>query len=150
MIDPKEVTIETSKGPRPYILSKWPAIQGREIVTKTTFSNIPKLGDYATSETTMLLSLSFVAVPMPSGEPLRLTTRALIDNHVPDWETLAKLEVGMVEYNVSFFGNGKSFDFLANIGQTLRQWIVETLTDLSVASSKAAKQPSTNSAPLTH
>jgi hypothetical protein len=150
LLEPKPVTVETHKGPRDYVLSKFPAIAGREIVAKYPVSNLPKLGEYDVSEATMLKLMSFVAVPQDGREPLRLTTRALVDNHVPDWETLARLEAGMMEYNVSFFQNGKSFDFLASFAETLKAWITGTLTDLLAASSTQAKPRSTNSEQSTH
>lgn len=142
MIEPKEVTIETQGGEsRTFVLSKFPAIQGREIIAKYPLSAMPKLGDYAVNEETMLKLMAFVAVPQDGREPLKLTTRALIDNHVPDWETLARIEVSMMEYNVSFFGNGKGSTFLEAITLKAQQFLSKTLTDLSAQYSQKAKQP---------
>ena len=136
MIQPKEVTIEAQDGRAlPFVLSKFPAVQGREIVAKYPLSAMPKLGDYQVNEETMLKLMAFVAVPRESGEPLRLTTRALIDNHVPDWEVLAKLEFAMMEYNCSFFGNGKGSDFLSAITAKAQAFLSQTLMDLSAQSS---------------
>jgi hypothetical protein len=142
MIQPKEITIETQGGAsRTFILSKFPAIQGREIIAKYPLSAMPKLGDYAVNEETMLKLMAFVAVPQDGNPPLALTTRALIDNHCGDWETLAKIEVAMMEYNVSFFGNGKGSTFLEAITLKAQQFLSKTLTDLSVQFSQKAKQP---------
>lgn len=142
MIEPKEVTIETQGGEsRTYVLSKFPAIQGREIIAKYPLSAMPKLGDYAVNEETMLKLMAFVAVPQDGREPLKLTTRALVDNHVPDWETLARIEFSMMEYNVSFFGNGKGSTFLEAITLKAQQFLSKTLTDLSAQYSQKAKQP---------
>lgn len=140
MIEPKDITIQTMGGEqRTYILSKFPAIAGREIVAKYPLSNAPKLGDYAVSEETMLKLMRYVGVPMDSGSPLMLTTSALVNNHVPDWETLAKLEMAMLEYNTSFFSRGKIFGFLAGVEAKLPALITRILTDLSAQSSAAAK-----------
>lgn len=142
MIEPKEIVITTQKGvEKTFILSKFPAVQGREIIAKYPLSAMPKLGDYAVNEETMLKLMAFVAVPRESGEPLRLTTRGLIDNHVPDWETLARIEVAMMEYNVSFFGNGKGSTFLEAITKKAQAFLSQTLTDLSGLSSQKAKRP---------
>lgn len=142
MIEPKEITIETQRGEsRVYVLSKFPAIQGREIIAKYPLSAVPKLGDYQVNEETMLKLMGFVGVPRDSGEPLRLATRALIDNHVPDWETLARIEFAMMEYNVSFFGNGKGSTFLEAITQKAQAFLSKTLTDLSAQSLPKGKQP---------
>lgn len=142
MIEPKEIVITTQKGEnKPFIISKFPAVQGREIIAKYPLSAMPKLGDYAVNEETMLKLMAFVAVPRDTGEPLQLTTRGLIDNHVPDWETLARIEVAMMEYNVSFFGNGKGSTFLEAITKKAQAFLSQTLTDLSGLSSQKTKRP---------
>jgi hypothetical protein len=144
MLQPKEIRVETSSGERVFILSKFPALAGREIVAKYPLSLMPKLGDYAVNEETMLKLMAFVAVPVEGREPLRLTTRALVDNHLPDWETLVRVEVSMMEYNVSFFGNGKASSFLELITQKLQSLLSQTLTDLSAQSSRKEARPSTS------
>lgn len=144
MIEPKEIQVVTQRGEtRTYIISKFPAIQGREIITQYPLSAVPKVGDYKANEQVMLKLMAFVAVPSGCGE-LRLTTQALVDNHVPDWETLAKIEVAMIEYNCSFFGNGKASGFFATIEAKARQLISSTLTDLLQQSSQKEKPASTN------
>lgn len=141
MIEPKEITIETQRGEsRVYVLSKFPAVQGREIIAKYPLSAMPKLGDYAVNEETMLKLMAFVAVPRAEGGPLPLSTRALVDNHVPDWETLARIEMAMMEYNVSFFGNGKGSTFLEAITLKAQAFLSKTLMDLSGQSSPKGKQ----------
>jgi len=141
LLEPKEVEFTTQGGEvKTFLLSKFPAIAGREIVAKYPLSAMPKLGDYAVNEETMLKLMAFVAVSLPTG-PLRLSTRALVDNHVPDWETLARLEVGMMEYNCSFFGNGRASTFFEAIGQKAQALISKTLMDLSgQLSPKAARR----------
>ena len=142
LLEPKEITVETQKGEnRAYILSKFPAVQGREIIAKYPLSAMPKLGDYAVNEETMLKLMAFVAVPRDGGEPLPLSTRALVDNHVPDWETLARIEFAMMEYNVSFFGNGKGSTSLEAITKKAQAFLSQTLMDLSGQSSRKEKQP---------
>lgn len=137
MIDPKEIIIDD----KAFILSKFPAVAGREIIAKYPISGMPKLGDYKVNEETMLKLMSFVAVPIDPARPLRLTSQALIDNHVGNWETLAKIEIAMMEYNCSFFQNGRVSTFLNDIAQKLPSWITKTLTVLSERSSPTEKQP---------
>ena len=145
MIEPKEITLKTQAGvEKTYILSKFPAIAGREIVTKYPLSNVPKIGEYQQSEEVMLKLMAFVAVLRDGGDPLKLTTRALVENHVPDWETLARLEWAQLEYNCSFFGNGLNSDFFANFSQKAAQWISKTLIPSLVTSWPTEKPPSTN------
>lgn len=145
MIQPKEITIKTQAGDElTFVLSKFPAIQGREIVAKYPLSAVPKLGDYAVNEETMLKLMRFVGVPRDDTEPLLLTTRALVDNHVPDWEVLAQIEFGMLEYNCSFFGNGKGSTFFEAITQKAQAFLSRTLMDLSAQSSQKKSPPSTS------
>jgi len=143
LLEPKEFPLETQRsGVKTFVLSKFPAIPGREIVTKYPLSNIPKIGEYQQSEEVMLKLMSFVAVVLPNGEHLRLTTRALVDNHVGDWETLARLEWAMLEYNCSFFGRGLNSDFFASISQKAAKWISQMLKDGLAPSSAAGAPPS--------
>ena len=129
MLQPKEFkTTDQSGTERTYILSKFPAVQGREIISKYPLSAMPKLGDYAVNEETMYKLMAFVAIEHKGGEHLRLSTQALINNHVPDWETLAKIEVEMIQYNCSFFLKDKALTFLDVCLQTLTQRATEILT----------------------
>lgn len=138
LLEPKEVEIDLPDGTKKtYILSKFPAIQGREIVCKYPLSGMPKLGDYQVNEETMLKLMGFVAVPHGDGV-LRLSTKELVNNHVKSWETLAKLEIGMMEYNCSFFGNGRGSNFLSGLAQKAQALIIKTLMDLSAQSSQKA------------
>lgn len=142
LLEPKEVEIDLPDGTKKiYILSKFPAIQGREIVCKYPLSGMPKLGDYQVNEETMLKLMGFVAVPHGDGV-LRLSTKELVNNHVKSWETLAKLEIGMMEYNCSFFGNGQGSTFLSGLAQKAQALIIKTLMDLSAQSSQKAGQRS--------
>lgn len=142
LIEPKEVSIPDQKGvEKTFILSKFPAVQGREIIAKYPLSAMPKLGDYAVNEETMLKLMAFVAVPREGKEPLCLTTRGLVDNHCGDWEQLARVELAMMEYNVSFFGNGKGSTFLEAITKKAQAFLSQTLMDLSGQSSRKGKQP---------
>lgn len=140
---PKPKTITTQEdGDRTYILSKFPAVAGREIVTKYPISNVPKIGEYEVSKATMFQLMGFVGVDTGGGNVIRLETEALIDNHVPDYETLLRLEWAMLEYNCSFFANGLRSDFFENLRAKAPTWISQMLTALSAQSSQAAKQPS--------
>ena len=142
LILPKEVQIPNQSGvEKTFIISKFPAVQGREIVAKYPLSAMPKLGDYAVNEETMLKLMSFVAVPRDSGEPLCLTTRGLVDNHCEDWEQLARVEVAMMEYNVSFFANGKGSTFLEAIAAKAQASLSRMLTDLLGQLSPKGKRP---------
>lgn len=148
MLEPKEFIVKDQHGvERVYILSKFPAIAGREIVAKYPVSNMPKVGEYQQSEEVMLKLMAYVSVKLPDGQPLALTTRALVDNHVPDWEVLARLEWGMLEYNTSFFGQGVNSGFLADMSQKVTAKILSTLTPLLAQLSQTEKPRSKSSKP---
>jgi hypothetical protein len=133
MLHPKEQSIPLGDGTeKVFVLHKFPAVEGREIVTQYPLSALPKLGDYAVNEAIMLKLLSYVGVPNaenPTAPPLMLSTRALVNNHVPDFEALMRLEAAMLEYNCSFFGNGKVLTFFEAIAAKCQALISRTLTD---------------------
>lgn len=126
MLEPKEL-----EG-TPYVLSKFPATVGREIILQYPTSALPKVGDYNTNEALMLKIMSYVGVVTEASDvPLMLKTRALIDNHVPDAETLMKLEWAMLNHNFSFFANGSLSGILDRVASQAVQLIQKTLMDLS-------------------
>lgn len=101
LIKPKEVAVKDADGvEKTFIISRLPAITGREILAKYPLSNAPKIGDYEVSKDAMLKMMAYVCVPV-SGEEIPLKTQALIDNHVPDGESLIRLELEMLKYNTS-------------------------------------------------
>lgn len=143
MIEQKAITVTTQAGEeKTYMISKFPAIAGREIVCKYPVSGMPKLGDYAVNEETMLKLMAYVCAVTQDGGHQPLSTKALVDNHVPDWETLSKIEIEMMGYNCSFFQNGKISGFLDAIKTTAQQLISSTLTDSLEQLLQTAKQRS--------
>lgn len=145
LIKPEELVLKDAEGnDRKFILSNFPAVQGREIVAQYPTSGLPKVGDYGLNRELMLKLMSYVAVDL-GGTLQRLETEALINNHVPDWEMLAKLEMAMMEKNCSFFRDGRSSDFLENMAQIFLSKITEISTRLLEQSSPANPQPLTNS-----
>jgi hypothetical protein len=142
MLEPKEVVVDG----KVYVISKFPAVAGRKIMTQYPISAIPKVGEYGTNEEMMYLIMTYVAVKnVGSNTELQLVNRDLIDNHVPNWETLMKLEYLMMEYNCSFLANGKVSTFLESIAEKLPSWITKISTPLSEALSQAEKPRSKNS-----
>jgi hypothetical protein len=140
LLYPKEIQVKTLDGDeRTYTISRFPSIAGREIIAKYPLSATPKLGDYAVNEETMLKLMSYVAVTT-NGVLLRLTTKALVDNHVPDWETLARIEVAMLGYNTSFFRQGEVSTFLKGMIQKYLVSASPMLKTLLARLSEAAKQ----------
>jgi hypothetical protein len=143
MIEPFDVDIDLpdGKGKRHYTIHKFDAIAGREIVSQYPMSGIPKLGDYATNEGLMLKIMTYVTVAT-GDTTVGLTTPALVNNHVPGWETLAKLEWEVMQYNCSFFRNGTASTFFEDSMEKLPALILSTLTDLLEQSSAKSSPPS--------
>ena len=140
-LEPKQVEIDGCS----FILSKFPAVEGREIYAKYTSSNVPKLGQYEASEAIMLKMMTYVQrVPADGSDPVRLQTKALVNNHVPNWEILAKLEWAMLQYNFSFFQNGKALDFFEKLKVLAQSEVTKILTAFLGKSLPAEKQPSKN------
>lgn len=145
MLEEKEITVTTQAGvEKTFIISKFPAIAGREIICKYPMSSLPKIGDYAVNEETMLKLMGYVAVKTDAGN-LQLKTKDLIDNHVPDWETLSKIEIEMMSYNCSFFQNGKISGFFEIIKANAQQLISSTLTGSLEQLFRTVKQASESS-----
>ena len=145
MIEPFDVEIELpdDKGTKSFTVHKFDAIAGREIISQYPASGLPKLGDYATNEKLMLKIMTYVTVK--TGDiSVALTTRELVNNHTLDWETLAKLEWEVMQYNCSFFRNGKASSFLDDLLANLPASIMSMLTSLSEQSSPKEEPPSTN------
>jgi len=136
LLQPMEKIINGKK----FIISKFPAIAGREIVTQYPFSGIPKIGDYNLNEALMLKLMRYVAISIEGAPPVELVTPELINNHAGDWETLAKIEYEMMVYNCSFFSDGRSSDFLDGLAQKAEQWITKMLIHSSQPSSQVDKQ----------
>lgn len=131
LINPKEVTIEHEGEQLVFNISKLPATVGREIISKYPTSNMPKIGDYKVSEETMLKLMCYVERVYNENGDIRLqalTTKALVDNHIPSWEVLTKIEALMIEYNCSFFKNGKVSNFLNKLKSLAEPKNIETLT----------------------
>ena len=127
MLEPKEFEIAG----KTFVLSKFPATVGREIMMTYVPSGMPKVGDYATNEALMLKIMKYVGVMVEGrDEPLMLTTRQLVDNHIPDGETLMKLEFAMASHNFAFFNNGQLQGILQLAMTKATDTVSKILTDL--------------------
>ncbi len=132
LLHPKDIKIKTLDGDeRTYFVSRLPAIAAREVITQYPISATPKVGDYARNVELMLRLMSYCGVVTADGSYLRFRTQALIDNHVPDGETLMRLEFEAFNHNTSFFRDGKMLNTLDSMFQRVIGSIAETLTRLS-------------------
>ena len=147
LLEPKSVTVKDRAGKDvPFIIGKFPAITGREIAAKypTSIAALAKQWEdnqYAESEKIMLKAMSFVERVLDDGSTIRLTTAALVDNHVPDSEALMRLEKELLEYNYSFFEKFTRSISSGGIVQNMIKLITSTLTTSLQRSSQQDKQP---------
>lgn len=140
-LDPEVKTIEMGDGTkRDYVLSRFPAVQGRQIITQYPITGAPKIGEYGANEGLMLKMMGYVAAVRDDGEKIVLSTEALVNNHVTDAEGLMRIEMAMMEKNCSFFRNGKGSTFFEGIVKKVIQSITSTLTG-SLPASKVASSP---------
>jgi hypothetical protein len=151
LLRPEEFTLSDIDGnPITVVLSRFPATIGEEILIKFPMNGLPKVGDYEVFFKTGQEIMAYVGIPQENGmEPLALKTRALVDNHIPDGETLMKIKYKMVEYNSTFLQPGKVSGFLDALAQTAVAKFIAMLAPLREQSSAQEPQPSMNSAPST-
>lgn len=130
LIKPKEIEIEDLDGNKhKFKISRFDAISGREIVAQYPTANAPKVGSYQLSDELMRKAMTYVAVEI-DGKDVRLTTRDLINNYVPDTTVLLRLEFALMEYNTNFFGNGSNSGFLNFIIKKLLAGLSENFQTL--------------------
>lgn len=145
LLEPLQVDIDLPDGKKKtYILSKFPAITGREILFKYPLSGLPKIGDYAENEAIMLKLMSYVAVIDAKGTQLKLSTADLVNNHVPSAIIGLRIEDAMFKHNFGFFLSETVSNFLSGLAARLPQKVSEILTDSLDQLSRNAKPPSTN------
>lgn len=140
MLEPvdKDIPLSTG-GTKTYVLTKFPAVAGREIVTQYPSTGIPKVAEYKQNEEVMLKLMAYVGVRMDNGDVLMLRTKELVNNHVPGFEELMRIEWAMMEYNCSFFRNGAASALFGNWSEKVQQLITKMLTGFLEQSSKKVK-----------
>lgn len=141
LLEPKEIEVKTLAGDmRKYTISKFPCIQGREIVAGYPITAMPQVSEYKANEAMMFKLMCYVAVEINSNT-ITLKTPELITNHVPDWETLAKIEIEMMRYNTSFLDRENLSRFFASISRNMLVKISPMLTRLLQQLQTRVKQP---------
>lgn len=144
LIQPKEIVINFEGEELKFNIGKFPATVGREIITQYPINNIPKVGSYLQSEEIMLKLMKFVERVYDDKDPIPLDNKTLIDNHIPSWEVLIKIEAFVIDYNCSFFELGKVLSSLKEWKALAEPKNIKTLMDSLVSLSQAEKQPSKN------
>lgn len=147
LLNPKPVTVaDRNGGEHHYIIGQFPAITGREVAAKypTSIAALAKQWEenqYGENEKIMLKALSFVDRVLEDGNTVRLSTAALVDNHVPDAETLLRLERALLDHNFSFFEKFNRSISSGGIVQNMIKLVTSTLIGSLQQSSRQGKQP---------
>lgn len=145
--NPKTVFINDKDGNAlGFIIGQFPAIAGREIAAKypTSVAAMAKQWEenqYGENEKIMLKAMAYVERILNDGTTIRLTTAALIDNHVPDAECLMRLEKELLQHNFSFFEKFLSSVSSGGFMQNFVKLIMSTLTHSLQQSSNREKLP---------
>lgn len=136
--------IEKEINGKTFILSKFPAWDGREIIAKYAVGFIDKLNDYDKNKEIALKLMKYVAVPV--GETaILVSNEKIINSHIPSWSTQVKLEAAMLDYNEFFFPVGNVLNLLEDLGREFQQKISKTSMASSAALSQVGKPLSENS-----
>lgn len=143
-LEEKEIEITADDKTKKFIISKFPAVAGREIITQYIATLLQKLEDYKKNEAVMFMLMRYVQAVDANGNKIELKTRELIDNHIPSWEMGMLLEKEVMEYNCSFFRSGKILALLKDFAPIIKQSLSKTLTDSSEQLSAKEKLLSEN------
>lgn len=133
LIEEKEFELACQDGKkRTYIISKFPATVGREILAKYSGSALPKIGEYDVNHEMMTKLMSYVSAKTSDGKLVRLVNSDYIDNHVKSTIDLFNIEDQMFYYNYGFFLKEKVLNFFDAILEMVRV----KLQEMSMASSR--------------
>lgn len=141
LLDPKTVEINGYK----FVISKMPCTVAQEVIFKLPTGLVPLLSNFSQAEDMAFKMLSYCERIYEDGRPnVGLISKEIIDNHVPDFDTLVKLETECINYNYDFFGNGKLLDFLNKGVCLVESKASGILTDLLDKLLPADGRPTTN------
>ncbi len=137
LIEPKEIEINGNT----FIISKMPCTVAQEVLFKLPTGLMPFIKDFNQSQEMAFKMLWYCLRCYSDKEPIQLTSKALIDAHVPDFDTLIKLEKECVSYNFDFFQGGKVWDSLNKVVSLAESKASGILTDLLDRLLQVGKQP---------
>ena len=123
MIKPKVIEVKDLDGDILEVtISRLPATIGREILASYPLSAIPKISEYKSNEEVMLKMMQYVKI----GE-LTLINKNVIDNTIPDAQTLFKIEYEMLKYNTSFLGNAENSNLISSLTDKVKGMSISIL-----------------------
>lgn len=140
MIKPKEISIMDIDGDeKTYIITRFPATVGMEILYKLPSSGIPKIGDFGELKEVRNEIFRYIYVKTDNGD-IALSTKALIDNHITDGETAYKIMGAILSYNYQSLGKLMSGGLISSMSEKILNIARRLLTELSPQSSAKNKR----------
>ena len=126
LLEPKKIEINGYK----FIISKMPCTVSQEVLLRLPAGLIPLVKNFSQSEEMAFKMLSYCERCYDGQPNVPLISKVIIDNHVPDFDTLIKLEQECLAYNYDFFQNGKAWTSLTKIVSLAESKASKILTDL--------------------
>lgn len=127
LLEPKEIEINGIK----FIISKMPCTVAQEVIFNMPAGLIPVISEFKRTEEQAFKMLKYCERIYLDGRPnVPLISKEIINNHIPNFDTLIKLEYECLKYNFDFFGNGSALTFFNQAASLVKSNISEILTDL--------------------
>lgn len=140
MIKPQEIQIKDMDGvEKTFIITRFPATVGMEILYRLPTSGMPKIGDFEVLKSVRDDVFKYVYIKTDGGD-IALNTHALIDNHVADAETAYKIMGAMLSYNFDSIKKLTSSVSLDSISAKILSTAQTLLKGLSQQSSGKSKR----------
>ena len=135
LLEPKEIEIDGFK----FIISKMPCTTAQEVLVNLPQGLIPILSEFTKYEKYIFKMLSYCE-RVYEDKSVPLISKEIIDNNVPTFDVLYKLEFACLEHNYGFFGDGRALIFWNEVASLVKSNLSEILTDLSGKLFQAAEQ----------
>lgn len=126
LLSPKEVTINNCK----FLISRMPCMTAQEVIVRIPAGILPLINQYMISEEMVVKMLSCCQRVYDDKPNVPLISKEIINNHVPDFDTLLQLETECLRYNYDFFNQGKALTFLEKGLSLAESRLSGILTDL--------------------
>lgn len=147
LLEPKTIEINGYK----FIISKMPCTVAQEVMFNLPIGLVPLLGNFTNAQEMVFKMLSYCERVYTDGQPsVKLISKEIIDNHIPDINTLLQLEQECIQYNFGFFNLERVLTFLQPALSRVESKISGILTDFLDKSLQAAEQAFGNSKQSTH
>ena len=143
LIKPIEVTLHGLDGEvRTFRIGRMPYLAGGREVCADSDRSLVMPGEYKRNEELIVKALAYVEVKTADGQFMRLSTRAMIDNHIPDVVIGRALEEAVLEHQTGFSRGARARAFAASLMTAVPPELrLKISTLLQRLSSAPASQP---------